>query len=107
MDSLAKQGQTWIQFARAPGLKTTFGLNNRLVNAGQASGRPVPAFKPPRKTPGKRMETVEVKRGGKGDAFGVNVPREPLTRAGIEPGAQPPVKASKGRTPFLGRAMAS
>ena len=42
--SLAKQGMTQNQIAKELGLSTTFTLNNRLVKASQATGKPVPAF---------------------------------------------------------------
>jgi antitoxin component of MazEF toxin-antitoxin module len=34
----------------------------------------------------RKVEFVEIKRRGKGDAFGVNVPQEPLIRAGLKAG---------------------
>lgn len=96
--SLAKQGLTQKEIAKELGYSTTFTLNNRLVRASQATGKPVPAFRRSSvKKAEARVETVEVKRRGKGEAFGVNVPQEPLTRAGIEPGAKLSVKALKGR----------
>lgn len=88
VEKLAIEGNNQKQIAKTLGFKTTFTLNNRLVKASQISGRPVPPFKPDRKLKkGLRpVEFVEVKRRGKGDAFGVNVPQEPLMRAGLEPG---------------------
>lgn len=38
-----------------------------------------------------------VKRRGKGKAFGVNIPQEPLVRAGVKPGSRFAVKASNGK----------
>ncbi len=96
--TLARQGLTQKEIAEQLGFKTTFTLNNRLVKASQASGKPVPAFGGRSKAKAaKRVETVEVKRRGKGEAFGVNVPQEPLTRAGAHPGTKFSVKVSKGR----------
>ena len=96
--SLAKQGLTQKQIAQEMGFKTPFTLNNRLVRASQATGKPVPAFRPRGKTRlEKQVETVVVKRRGKGEAFGVNIPQEPLARVGAKPGSRFSVKASKGR----------
>ena len=96
--SLAKQGLTQEQIAKELGLKTTFALNTRLVKASQATGKPVPAFKSAKKNrAARRVEIVEVRRRGKGDAFGLNIPQEPLARAGVKPGSKFSVKTSKGR----------
>ena len=97
VDSLAKQGLTQKQITEQLGFKTPFTLNSRLVKASQATGRPIPAFKPPKKRVEKPVETVEVKRRGKGEAFGVNIPQEPLTRVRAKAGTKFSVKASKGR----------
>ena len=98
VDSLAKQGLTQKQIAKEMGFRTPFTLNNRLVRASQATGKPVPAFRPRGKTKlEKRVEVVEVKRRGKGGAFGVNIPQEPLARVGAKPGSKFSVRASKGR----------
>ena len=87
VEQLAKGGNNQKQIAGILGFKTTFTLNNRLVKASQISGRPVPPFKPDRmlKKGLRPVKFVEVKRRGKGDAFDVNVPQEPLLRAGLEP----------------------
>jgi hypothetical protein len=96
--SLAKQGMTQKQIAKELGFNTTFTLNSRLVKASQATGKAVPAFKPSRRDQvAKRVDSVEVKRRGKGEAFGLNIPQEPLTRAGAKPGSKFSVKARKGR----------
>ena len=96
--SLAKQGLTQKQIAKELGYSTTFTLNNRLVKASQATGKPVPAFRRKRADKvEKKVEVVEVKRRGKGEAFGVNIPQEPLVRAGIGVGSRLSVKVSKGR----------
>ncbi len=88
VERLVRENHSQKQIAQIMGLKTTFTLNNRLVRASQISGRPVPPFKPDRK--GRQglmpVESVEVKRRGKGSAFGVNVPQEPLMRAKLQPG---------------------
>lgn len=85
---LAAEGYNQKQIAKSLGFKTTFTLNNRLVKASQLTGHAVPPFKPNRggKKGLKRVESVEVKRRGKGSAFGVNIPQEPLERAGLKPG---------------------
>lgn len=88
VEKLANEGHNQKQIAKALGFKTTFTLNNRLVKASQITGKPVPKYKPHRlgnKEP-RRVEVVEVKRRGKGNAFGVNIPQEPLVRAGLKPG---------------------
>ncbi len=96
--SLAKNGLTQKQIAVELGFKTPFTLNNRLIKASQQSGKPVPIFKASKKDGSStRVEIVEVKRRGKGEAFGVNVPQEPLVRAGINAGTSLSVKVSKGR----------
>ena len=94
--SFAKQGMTQKEMVGELGFKTPFALNNRLVKASQATGKPVPAFK--RKAKSKRpVELVEVRRRGKGEAFGLNIPQEPLIRAGAKPGSRFSVSARKGR----------
>ena len=96
--SFAKQGMTQKEIAGELGFKTPFTLNFRLVRASQATGKPVPAFKSAKKNRAARqVEVVEVRRRGKGEAFGVNIPQEPLIRAGAKPGSRFSVKASKGR----------
>ena len=95
--SLAKQGLTQKQIAEQLGFKTPFTLNSRLVKASQATGKPIPAFQPPKKRVEKPVETVEVKRRGKGEAFGVNIPQEPLTRVRAKAGTKFSVKAQRGR----------
>ena len=96
--SLAKQGLTQKQIAKELGYSTTFTLNSRLVKASQTTVKPVPAFRQPKKAnSAKQIETVEVKRRGKGEAFGVNIPQEPLLRAGAKPGTKFSVRVLKGR----------
>ena len=88
VEKLAAEGNNQKQIAKILGIKTTFTLNNWLVKASQITGKSVPPFKQGNKGKGglKTVETVEVKRRGKGTAFGVNVPQEPLIRAGYKPG---------------------
>ncbi len=96
--SLAAQGRTQKQIAQELGFKTSFTFSTQLVKASQATGKRIPAFGRSRKdTVEKRVETVEVKRRGKGDAFAINIPQEPLVRAGIGIGSRLSVKASKGK----------
>ena len=88
VEKLANEGNNQKQIAKALGFKTTFTLNNRLVKASQITNRPVPKYKSSRRSKDevRRVEIVEVRRRGKGDAFGVNVPQEPLLRAGFKAG---------------------
>jgi hypothetical protein len=104
VEALSIEGHNQKEIARSMGFKTTFTLNNRLVKASQLTGRPVPPFKPERggKKGLKRVEIVEVKRRGKGSAYGVNVPQEPLLRAGMKPGDKLRVNV-RGKTISLAR----
>ncbi|MDH5752765.1 MAG: hypothetical protein OEZ59_10170 [Deltaproteobacteria bacterium] len=88
VEKLAKEGFNQKEIAKKLGYKTTFTLNNRLVKASQITGHPVPPFKLGRKSKKvkKLIETVEIKRRGKGSAYGVNIPQEPLERAKMQPG---------------------
>jgi hypothetical protein len=88
VEKLAEGGNNQKQIAKALGFKTTFTLNNRLVKASQITGKPVPKYKSSRKNKDeiKMIEIVEIRRRGKGHAFGVNVPQEPLVRAGFKAG---------------------
>ena len=95
---LAKQGMTQKQITKELGFNTTFTLSNRLVKASQATGKPVPAFRQQGKQKvEKQVESVEVRRRGKGGAFGVNIPQEPLVRIGAKPGSKFSVKTQPGR----------
>jgi hypothetical protein len=104
VEKLAAEGHNQKQIAKQLGFKTTFTLNNRLVKASQLTGHPVPPFKPSRRGRKelKRVELVEVKRRGKGNAFGVNVPQEPLMRAALKPGDKLKVSV-RGKTISLTR----
>ena len=88
VEKLVGEGMNQKQIAKKLGFRTTFTLNNRLVKASQITGNPIPPFKRDRKglKGKKRVEIVVVKRRGKGSAYGVNVPQEPLERAKIQPG---------------------
>lgn len=105
VERLASEGYNQKQIAKQLGFKTTFTLNNRLVKASQMTGHPVPPFKPSRRGRKelKQIESVEVKRRGKGNAFGVNIPQEPLLRAGLKPGDKLKVTV-RGKTISLARA---
>ena len=86
--ALARSGLNQRQIAAELGYKTTVTLMSHLVRASQRSGRPVPAIgrggAPGSKS--NRVETIQIARRGKGVAFGVNIPEEPLRRAGVNPG---------------------
>jgi len=98
VEKLANEGHNQKEIAKTLGFKTTFTLNNRLVKASQITNRPVPPFKPDRGGKKvKRVEFVEVKRRGKGNAYGVNIPQEPLMRAKLKPGDRLKVSV-RGRT---------
>ena len=102
VEKLAREGNNQKQIAETLGFKTTFTLNNRLVKASQKTGKPIPSFKQSRKGKmgQKRVEIVEVKKRGKGDVFGVNIPQEPLMRAGVKPGDKLKVSV-RGKTMSL------
>lgn len=108
VEKLAADGHNQKQIAKELGFKTTFTLNNRLVKASQLTGHPVPPFKAGRRGAKglRRVEQVEVKRRGKGNAFGVNVPQEPLMRAGLKPGDKLRVSV-RGKTISLTRDKAA
>jgi len=103
VEKLALDGQNQKQIAKALGFKTTFTLNNRLVKASQITGKPIPKYKSKKdgKKGLKRVELVEIKRRGKGSAFGVNVPQEPLMRAGLKPGDKLRVSVRGGTISLL------
>ena len=102
--TLAKLGKTQKQIAEELGFKTTPTLNARLIKSSQITGKPVPAF---RQIGGrgatKRIEMVEIRKRGNGESFGVNVPQEPLTRAGYDEGSKLSVTASKGKIVLRGQ----
>ena len=84
---LARDGLNQQQIAARVGVKTTTTLMARLVRASQATGKPVPLISRSRAmSVPKRVEMVTVARRGKGNSYGVNIPEEPLRRAGVKPG---------------------
>ena len=100
---LGKQGLAQKEMAKALGIKTTITLHSRLLSASQIAGKAVPAFRGRgRKIEPQRIEVLEARRRGRGDgqAFGVNVPQEPLTRAGFKVGDKLQVTV-RGRVIFL------
>ncbi len=102
--SLVKNGKTQKEIAVELGFKTPFTLNNRLIKASQISGKPVPSFRPRKKDkPPKRVEMVVVKPRGRANAFGVNVPQEPLSRIGATAGTNLSVRVTKGRIALTGK----
>ena len=87
VQKLAEQGKSKKQIAEELEIKSTLTLNNKLVKASQLSGKPIPPFSRGSKgAVAKKVEVVEVRQRGRGDAFGVNIPQEPLTRFGVKPG---------------------
>ena len=100
---LAKRGPTQQQIAKELGFKTTNILINHLVRTSQATKKPVPMFRGRRgrKVP-KRTVTVQIKRRGNGSSFGVNVPMEPLVRAGFKVGKKLSVKVTRGKIVLSG-----
>ena len=85
---LARSGLNQQQIVVELGYKTTATLMNHLVRASQSSGRPVPVIGRGGAIGGKsdRVEKVQIARRGKGESFGVNIPEEPLRRAGVNTG---------------------
>jgi len=49
------------------------------------------------------VEMVVVKPRGRSNAFGVNVPQEPLSRIGATAGTKLSVKVTKGRIALTGK----
>ena len=88
VSGLARSGLNQRQIAAELGYKTTVTLMSRLLRASQRSGRPVPAIGRGGATGSKsnRVEKVQIARRGKGEAFGVNIPEEPLRGAGVNTG---------------------
>ena len=102
--SLVKNGMSQKQIAVELGFKTPFTLSSRLIKASQISGKPVPSFRPRKQDkPAKRVEIVEVKKRGRADAFGLNIPQEPLSRIGATAGTKLSVKVTKGRIALTGK----
>ena len=103
VNALAKRGLTQQQIAQELGFKTTATLSNHLVRASQATKKPVPVFGQGsgRNAP-KRVEILQVRRRGNRDSFGVNVPMEPMMRAGFKVGQKLSVRATRGRIVLRG-----
>ena len=82
---LARSGLNQRQISAEFGYKTTVTLMSRLLRASQSSRRPVPVIGRGGAIGGKskRVEAVQIRRRGKGKAFGVNIPEEALRRAGV------------------------
>ena len=98
---LAKEGYTQIELAKALGLKSVITLHSRLLRASQLTGKPIPEFRAKRvRSEPKRTEIVEVRRRGKGDAYGVNIPQDALVRAGLGAGDKVRVTV-RGKAIFL------
>ena len=95
---LARAGLNQKQIAAKLGIKTTATLMARLIRASQESRRPVPMIgRGGRGRVGPtRVESVEV-RGRSGGAFAVNIPEEPLRRAGVKMGDSLTVNVSRRR----------
>ncbi len=93
--SLAKRGFNQGEILDKLGFKNPFTLNNHLVKASQLAKIPIPQFAQRQKEGAKREEYAEVRRRGKGNAFGVNIPQEPLERAGFTAGDKVRIKVRK------------
>ena len=95
---LARAGLNQKQIAAKLGIKTTATLMARLIRASQESRRPVPMIgRGGRGRVGPtQVESVEV-RGRSGGAFAVNIPEEPLRRAGVKMGDSLTVNVSRRR----------
>lgn len=98
VEQLAAEGCPKGEFAQRVGIKNMTTFTARLVRASQQTGKPIPAFKRRTKAPGrKRVQAVLVKRRGKGESFGVNIPQAPLERLGAGPGNRLAVTVSRRR----------
>ena len=94
--SLAKQGFNQGEILEELGFKNPFTLNNHLVKASQLTKIPIPQFgKYQGKGRVKKEEIAEIRRRGKGNAFGVNISQEPLERAGLSVGDKVRIKVRK------------
>ena len=107
VEALALEGKNQRQISEELGFKTTLTLNSRLVKASQNTGKPVPPFKPLSVGGLRQVDEVVVRRrGGRGNAYGVNVPQEPLRRARIEPGEHLSLTVNKKQRTILLRPAA-
>jgi bifunctional DNA-binding transcriptional regulator/antitoxin component of YhaV-PrlF toxin-antitoxin module len=104
VEKLAVEGSGKGEIAGRLGFKNTTTLTGRLVRASQQTGKPIPAIRrQPRARSKKHVETVQIKRRGRGDAFGVSIPQEPLERLGVVEGDRLTVTVI-GRRVVLARA---
>ena len=101
VEQLAKGGLGKGDIAEQLGIKTTATLAARLVRASQETGQPIPDLGRESAAPMKRVDTVEVRRRGRGDGFGVNIPQEPLEQMGVGVGDRLRVVATRGRIPLV------
>ena len=92
---LARSGMNRRDIAKQLGIKTTATLASRLVRASQETGQPIPDLGRGSAVPRKRVDTVEVRRRGKANGFGINIPQEPLERLGTQAGDRLPVVVAK------------
>jgi len=98
VEQLAAEGCPKVEIAGRVGIKNMTTFTARLVRASQQTGKPIPAFKVRAKVPTKkRVEAVQVKRRGKGEAYGVNIPQEPLERLSVGIGHSLTVSARRLR----------
>ncbi len=96
--NLARQGLNQNQILGKLGFKNPFTLKNHLVKASQLAKIPIPQFgHQSGKDDNKKVEYSQVRRRGKGNAFGVNIPQEPLIRADMEVGDRVQIKV-RGKT---------
>jgi hypothetical protein len=98
---LAHAGHPQAELTKALGLKSVITLHSRLLRATQLTGKPIPNYRAKRSSDGaKRIEIIEVRRRGKANAFGVNIPQDPLERAGFAAGDKLRVTV-RGKAVFL------
>jgi bifunctional DNA-binding transcriptional regulator/antitoxin component of YhaV-PrlF toxin-antitoxin module len=87
VEKLAGDGYGKGEIAQRLGFKNPTTLTGRLVRASQQTGKPIPIIRhQPKARSKKRVEVVQIKRRGRGDAFGVAIPQEPLERLGVTAG---------------------
>lgn len=86
VERLAGEGLGRKEIAERLGFKSAYAFNHRLVKSSQQTGKPIPAFRSRRQTLAKRTDLVRVRQRGRGQSFGVNVPKEPLEKLGLKPG---------------------
>jgi len=98
VEAMAESGFSRREVERELGFTNAATLNSRLVRASQETGKPVPVFRRgSRADQQQRVEEVVVRRRGKGGAFGVNVPQEPLERLGVREGDRLRIIVGRGR----------